>query len=237
MYTFLTKSGRTRFFIFSLFSFFCFLMHARDDFGQEGFRSRLWSRRSVLRASKRRSRSSSPRVAQDTSSRVSLRKSKTASHNTTICGCSVARPRRKILTAGLSRGVHTSDASMRASHDAGGRATAGRDRLVSVPWRWFKAGVLSIPELKRERRDRAEINFPGLCKDWRLRRYKGRLCPNGPRVARELHAGNHRERRATIYMWLCLRYHLLACLFAVLFHLNALYYLIRDASLSQTRAS
>lgn len=41
--------------------------------------------------------------------------------------------RRKILTVGLSRGVHTSGASMRASHDAGGRATAGRDRLVSVP--------------------------------------------------------------------------------------------------------
>lgn len=47
---------------------------------------------------------------------------------------------------------------------------------------------------------RAEMNFPGLCKSWRLRivdcaGIKVGSAPNGPRVARELHAGNHRERR------------------------------------------
>lgn len=45
---------------------------------------------------------------------------------------------------------------------------------------------------------RAEINFPGLCKSWRrdCAGIKVGSAPNGPRVARELHAGNHRERRA-----------------------------------------
>lgn len=57
----------------------------------------------------------------------------------------------------------------------------------------------------RGRRGHAEINFPGLCKDRRLRfvhsaGIKVGSAPNGPRVARELHAGNHRERRATLYM-------------------------------------
>lgn len=64
-------------------------------------------------------------------------------------------------------------------------------------------GVLSILWILRGSNadGRAEINFPGLCKSWRLRivdcaSIKVGSAPNGPRVARELHAGNHQERRA-----------------------------------------
>jgi len=109
------------------------------------------------------------------------------------------------LARGITLAANCSNSSLEQSRCRCIRRHRWRPKVVPFEAGMHRRRAPDSSTLEGEQRGRAEINFPGLCKGWYLRfvesaGIKVGSAPNGPRVARKLHAGNHRERRTTLYM-------------------------------------